>query len=539
MTKATKRTIGVICLLWLGTLLLLFANYKTKVYLEQLRSQVDAVTQQEQANATAVKRQPSLTMEDVLVRTDAQLVTTSFSNENYAAKAKSLVSLCDKELKEKTGGVSNESVQAEMQRRPGMNGRLVIPSVGVNVALFDGHAQRFVDAKDSAAYFLAGNTMVVGDHWNQGFSKIKNCHAGTLAYIYRGTSVQTLTCTGVCSGINGDSDLLSADGSSATMGGGTLMYTCNLSRCNTYFLEMKEMNNKNNMKRLAVISLAVMGIMLVFAQFDAARMNREIKELQKTVNYTQLFEDMLFPNIATAETGETAETAESAAVADFAPVMNFEACEKGVHLSQESYLPLTLSDAKVFVPCADIEEPCTVAYRSEDSTAQAGAYRLALVKGDASNSIGEFQNGDETLLSGARNVSDDVYLTVAVTLDEEHRSEQVDAIKKLLANTVISDATPKVALFGETLADDVSLEISDSYMQLQKGTDTVLVSAFQQSIDTSLLSKSLTLPNGLTLKYGDVKDSQTGYIPFIATVDGHKYKFLATSSDILLNMFEE
>ena len=29
MTKATKRTLGVICLLWLGTLLLLFANYKT------------------------------------------------------------------------------------------------------------------------------------------------------------------------------------------------------------------------------------------------------------------------------------------------------------------------------------------------------------------------------------------------------------------------------------------------------------------------------------------------------------------------------
>lgn len=299
------------------------------------------------------------------------------------------------------------------------------------------------------------------------------------------------------------------------------------------------MNNKNNMKRLAAISLAVMGIMLVFALFDAVRMNREIKELQKTVNYTQLFEDMLFPNMATAETGETAGTAESAAVADFAPVMNFEAGEEGVQLSQESYLPLTLSDAKVFVPCVDIEEPRTVAYRNEESTAQAGAYRLALVKGDANNSIGEFQNGAETFLAGTRNVSDDVYLTVAVALDEEHRSEQVDAIKKLLSDTVISDVTPKATLFDETVADDVSLEISDSYMQLQKGTDTVLVSAFQQSIDTSLLSKSLTLPNGLTLKYGDVKDSQTGYIPFIATVDGHKYKFLATSSDILLNMFEE
>lgn len=265
------------------------------------------------------------------------------------------------------------------------------------------------------------------------------------------------------------------------------------------------MNNKNNMKRLAAISLAVMGIMLVFALFDAVRMNREIKELQKTVNYTQLFEDMLFPNMATAETGETAGTAESAAVADFAPVMNFEAGEEGVQLSQESYLPLTLSDAKVFVPCVDIEEPCTVAYRSEDSTAQAGAYRLALVKGDANNSIGEFQSGAETFLAGARNVSDDVYLTVAVALDEEHRSEQVDAIKKLLSDTVISDVTPKATLFDETVADDVSLEISDSYVQLQKGTDTVLVSAFQQSIDTSLLSKSLTLPNGLTL-YGFITE---------------------------------
>ncbi len=139
--------------------------------------------------------------------------------------------------------MSNESVQAEMQRRPGMNGRLVIPSVGVNVALFEGHAQRFVDAKDSAAYFLAGNTMLVGDHWNQGFSKIKNCHAGTLAYIYRGTSVQTLTCTGVCSGINGGSDLFvcrRVERHNGRRNSDVYLQRCKLSRCNTYFLEMNE-----------------------------------------------------------------------------------------------------------------------------------------------------------------------------------------------------------------------------------------------------------------------------------------------------------
>ena len=294
------------------------------------------------------------------------------------------------------------------------------------------------------------------------------------------------------------------------------------------------MNNKNDTKRLAAISLVVMGIMLVFAMLDTARMNREIKELQEAVNYTQLFGNMVFPNLATAE---TAETAESTAPADFVPVMNFEVDEEGICLSQESYVPLSFSDVQVFVPCADIEESCTVSYRSTASAARAGTYQFALVKGEASDSIGEFQNGAEALLSGARSVSDGVYLTVAVTLDEEHRSEQTGTIERLLSDAIVSDAATRIALFGETVVDDVSLEINDGYAQLQKGTDTVLISEFKQNIDISLLSKSLVLPNGLTLKYSDIRDSQTGYVPFIATVNGHKYKFLSTSSDTLLNMF--
>lgn len=294
------------------------------------------------------------------------------------------------------------------------------------------------------------------------------------------------------------------------------------------------MNNKNNTKRLAVISLVVMGIMLVFAIFDTVQMNREIKELQEAVNYTQLFGNMVFPNLATAE---AAETAGSTALADFVPVMNFEADGEGIRLSQESYVPLSLSNVHVFVPCADIEEPRTVSFRSTGSTARAGTYQFALVKGEASDSIGEFQSGAETLLLGARSVSDGVYLTITVTLDEEHRSEQTDTIERLLSDAIVSDAATRITFFGETVADDVSLEISDGYAQLQKGTDTVLVSEFRQNIDISLLSKSLVLPNGLTLKYSDIRDSQTGYVPFIATVNGHKYKFLATSSDVLLNTF--
>lgn len=75
--------------------------------------------------------------------------------------------------------------------------------------------------------FRSKNYMLVADHWNQGFWKIKRCSVGTKAYIYRGTSIQTLTCTGICRGVNAGYDLLYEDGSSATTGSGTIMYTCN------------------------------------------------------------------------------------------------------------------------------------------------------------------------------------------------------------------------------------------------------------------------------------------------------------------------
>lgn len=294
------------------------------------------------------------------------------------------------------------------------------------------------------------------------------------------------------------------------------------------------MNNKNKMKRLAIISLIVMGIMLVFAMFDAARMNRKLNELQKTVNYAQLFEEVLYPEMAT---GENAETAESAVAEDFSPIVNFVEGQNGVQLTQDSYLPLALDKVQVYVPVSDLGNNVTVTYRLGDSTARAGEYRLALVRGEASNSIATFQNGSETVLSGARGVFDDVYLTVSVPLDEEHQPEQTEAIKKLLPDAVVSNIIPQITLFGEMLSKNVAFETDGSYMQLQNGENTVLISEFKQNIDMSILSKTITLPSGLALKYGNIKDSKTGYVPFITTVGEHKYKFLATNADTLQGMF--
>lgn len=122
---------------------------------------------------------------------------------------------------------ASAAVASQMASRPGMVGRLTIPSLGINVALFASNSQAVVDAPDSAACFGFGSATVIGDHQNQGFSAIRSSYVGMTAYIDDGTSKRQLTCTGVTTGTNTGTDLVSSSGVSVSTYGGYVMYTCN------------------------------------------------------------------------------------------------------------------------------------------------------------------------------------------------------------------------------------------------------------------------------------------------------------------------
>lgn len=90
----------------------------------------------------------------------------------------------------------------------GTAGRLTIPSVGIDVALYAcsssgeyaAEQQRIVDEIDSAAYItqVHTNSHVIADHNHQGFDAMKSCVPNetyayiNLALIYKGMSVQGL-----------------------------------------------------------------------------------------------------------------------------------------------------------------------------------------------------------------------------------------------------------------------------------------------------------------------------------------------------------
>ena len=84
--------------------------------------------------------------------------------------------------------------EGEVEESLGDYGRLYIPEVGVDVAVYSTSeynidcAQAVCDRQDSAAYcanFNGGHISYIADHWNQGFINIKYCQVGTEAFIKR------------------------------------------------------------------------------------------------------------------------------------------------------------------------------------------------------------------------------------------------------------------------------------------------------------------------------------------------------------------
>lgn len=108
----------------------------------------------------------------------------------------------------------NKEVWREMHNRPYMEGRLLIPSVGIDVALFsEGEntqnkstevlRQDVVDLEDSALLYYddpVGN--IIADHSNQDFASLADVKVGDAAYILSGDRMVTLECVFSTDGVN-------------------------------------------------------------------------------------------------------------------------------------------------------------------------------------------------------------------------------------------------------------------------------------------------------------------------------------------------
>ena len=126
----------------------------------------------------------------------------------------------------------------KIEKKMGTAGRLTIPDVGVDVALYNaslyGGSQGIVDAHDSAAYMQDAwglyNSVLIADHWNQGFDAMKSSVPdATKAYAKTSSGTIEYICVANFTGHNTGRDLTDDDYKRITnlYSDGLIMYTCN------------------------------------------------------------------------------------------------------------------------------------------------------------------------------------------------------------------------------------------------------------------------------------------------------------------------
>lgn len=109
-------------------------------------------------------------------------------------------------------------------------GRLYIPDVGIDVALYRSNKQYVVDRDDGAAYFDLNRWkkhMLIADHWTEAFATLKDVMVGMEAYIQRhdGT-VDYYVCTEVFDGHNTGKYITDWNYNNVVPRAELLMYTC-------------------------------------------------------------------------------------------------------------------------------------------------------------------------------------------------------------------------------------------------------------------------------------------------------------------------
>ena len=128
----------------------------------------------------------------------------------------------------------NRQVNQEISVNPGMVGRLVIPSVSIDVALYtDGEGateeemlQNICDREDAAAFFCDGIGYLIADHNNQAFQVLDSVKQGDKAFILRGHSILSLECDLKMDGHNYGQGIVDANGNFVSAYSDYICYTC-------------------------------------------------------------------------------------------------------------------------------------------------------------------------------------------------------------------------------------------------------------------------------------------------------------------------
>lgn len=255
--------------------------------------------------------------------------------------------------------------------------------------------------------------------------------------------------------------------------------------------------------------------------------------------------------VATAETAETAEVSESTeATAEVTHFNSLNVVESnGVIKIKDSTLKLKTSDDKIVLIDAQIKQDSG---ESENFTAQydetldgcvlASVINVSIKENSGTGyGVGRFTTEDGSEVVTGRKKLDETHCIQATAVsNEEYSGERLQTIIENLINSaeIVDSAKVTMNILGMNVKnpESVSVRMTKDILELDNGQVKVYVSPYNKSLTGAGLDKSLKIGE-TSLKYGNLKDSATGYMPFMVNGNYGNVKISAVSSDDLNSLF--
>lgn len=258
--------------------------------------------------------------------------------------------------------------------------------------------------------------------------------------------------------------------------------------------------------------------------------------------------------IATAETAETAGVSES--TEDTAEVTHFNSLNivesNGAIKIKDSTLKLKTSDDKIVLIDAQIKSDSG---ESENFTAQydetldgcvlASVINVSIKENSGTGyGVGRFTTEDGSEVVTGRKKLDETHCIQATAVsNEEYSGERLQIIIENLINSAeivdsakVTKVTMNVLGMNVKNPESVSVRMTKDILELDNGQVKVYVSPYNKSLTGAGLDKSFKIGE-TSLKYGNLKDSATGYMPFMVNGAYGNVKISAVSSDDLNSLF--
>lgn len=155
--------------------------------------------------------------------------------------------------------------------------------------------------------------------------------------------------------------------------------------------------------------------------------------------------------------------------------------------------------------------------------------------------VGRFTTEDGSEVVTGRKKLDETYCIQATAVsNEEYSGERLQTIIENLINSaeIVDSAKVTMNVLGMNVKnpESVSVRMTRDILELDNGQVKVYVSPYNKSLTGAGLDKSFKIGE-TSLKYGNLKDSATGYMPFMVNGNYGNVKISAVSSDDLNSLF--